>query len=32
MTYSLDELLDGITPENIHERQDFGPPVGKELL
>ncbi|MDC9594454.1 AbrB/MazE/SpoVT family DNA-binding domain-containing protein [Xenorhabdus sp. IM139775] len=30
--YSLDALLSGITPENIHEKMDFGPPVGKELI
>ncbi|MEB7738481.1 AbrB/MazE/SpoVT family DNA-binding domain-containing protein [Escherichia coli] len=30
--YALDDLLAGITPENIHERIDFGQPVGKELL
>ncbi len=28
--FTLDELLDGITPENIHEEIDFGGPVGKE--
>ncbi|ENG8827657.1 AbrB/MazE/SpoVT family DNA-binding domain-containing protein [Salmonella enterica] len=30
--YSLETLLAGITPDNIHERVDFGAPVGKELL
>ncbi|WP_350304021.1 AbrB/MazE/SpoVT family DNA-binding domain-containing protein [Photorhabdus viridis] len=30
--YSLDTLLAGITSENIHDRVDFGKPVGKELL
>lgn len=30
--YSLDALLAGITSDNIHERVDFGAPVGKELL
>lgn len=30
--YTLDELLAGITEENIHPEVDFGPPVGKELL
>ncbi|MBD2798391.1 AbrB/MazE/SpoVT family DNA-binding domain-containing protein [Xenorhabdus sp. 18] len=30
--YSLDALLAGITPENIHEKMDFGLPVGKELI
>ena len=28
--YALDDLLAGITPENIHECIDFGRPVGKE--
>ena len=28
---TLDELLEGITPENIHEPFDWGPPVGKEI-
>lgn len=30
--YSLAELLDGVTDENIHDRVDFGAAVGKELL
>ena len=30
--YTLEELLAGITPENLHEATDWGPPVGKELL
>ncbi|MBP8939285.1 AbrB/MazE/SpoVT family DNA-binding domain-containing protein [Shinella sumterensis] len=30
--YDLDELLAGITPENIHEEMDFGAPVGREAL
>jgi antitoxin MazE len=29
---SLDELLAGITDDNLHAEIDFGPPVGKELL
>jgi antitoxin MazE len=29
---TLDELLAGITDENIHPETDFGPPVGKEIL
>ena len=29
--YTLDELLDGMTKENIPELIDFGPPVGKEI-
>ena len=28
--YSLKELLDKVTPENIHPEVDWGPPVGKE--
>ncbi|UOD50257.1 AbrB/MazE/SpoVT family DNA-binding domain-containing protein [Orrella daihaiensis] len=28
----LDELLAGITPENIHDEESFGQPVGKEIL
>lgn len=28
--YSLDEMLEGITPENIHPAVDWGPPVGNE--
>lgn len=28
----MDDLLDLITDENLHEAVDFGPPVGKELL
>lgn len=30
--FRLDDLLQGVTQENIHEREDFGKPVGKELL
>lgn len=29
--YSLDALLAAITPDNLHEEIDFGPPVGKEV-
>lgn len=29
--YTLDELLDGITDENIHPVIDWGPPVGREV-
>jgi antitoxin MazE len=29
--YKLDELLAKVTPENIHELEDFGKPVGKEV-
>ncbi|MCC6126063.1 MAG: AbrB/MazE/SpoVT family DNA-binding domain-containing protein [Pirellulales bacterium] len=30
-TYTLEELVSKITPENRHESIDFGPPVGKEV-
>lgn len=30
--YSLDALLAGITPENQHEKAEFGASVGKEML
>ncbi|MCP1217162.1 AbrB/MazE/SpoVT family DNA-binding domain-containing protein [Acetobacter orientalis] len=30
--YNLDELLAGITAENVHAEVDFGLSVGKELL
>ena len=30
-TYDLDDLLKGITPKNLHEAVDFGPPEGKEV-
>ncbi|BAU12439.1 transcriptional regulator/antitoxin, MazE [Leptolyngbya sp. NIES-3755] len=29
--YSLDELLEDITPENLHAAVDFGRPVGNEV-
>ena len=29
-TYHLDDLLDRISPENLHGEVDFGRPVGKE--
>jgi antitoxin MazE len=29
--YSLDQLLDGITEENIHDETDMGVAVGKEI-
>lgn len=29
--YTLEELVDGITDDNIHEEADWGPPVGKEF-
>lgn len=31
-SYSLDDLVAGITPENRHTEMDFGAPQGKELL
>ena len=30
--YDLDALLAGITPQNRHTEQDFGPAQGQELL
>ncbi|HEY2739756.1 MAG TPA: AbrB/MazE/SpoVT family DNA-binding domain-containing protein [Thermoanaerobaculia bacterium] len=30
--YTLEELVQGITPENRHEEIDFGPPVGREIV
>ncbi len=30
--YSLADLVAGITPDNLHEAEDFGEPVGEELL
>jgi antitoxin MazE len=32
VTYSLDNLLAGITPGNAHSEFSFGKPVGKEAL
>ncbi|MCW5574798.1 MAG: PbsX family transcriptional regulator [Burkholderiales bacterium] len=32
LDYELNELLDGITPRNLHDESDFGAPAGKELL
>jgi antitoxin component of MazEF toxin-antitoxin module len=29
--YTLQQLLEGVTPENIHAEVDFGRPVGKEV-
>jgi len=29
-TITLEWLLEGITPDNLHPEIDFGPPVGKE--
>jgi len=28
--YTLAQLLDGVTPQNVHGEVDFGRPVGKE--
>jgi antitoxin MazE len=28
--YDLDDLINGITSQNLHEPMDFGPPQGKE--
>jgi antitoxin MazE len=30
-TYTLDELLDQVTPENQHDEVDWGEPVGDEV-
>lgn len=32
LEFSLDELLSGVTSENLHAGVDFGRPVGKEKL
>jgi antitoxin MazE len=29
--YKFDDLLAGITPENLHEETDWGPAVGNEV-
>ena len=29
--YTLDDLLDGVKPDNLHGESDFGPPAGKEV-
>lgn len=29
--YQLQELLDAITPENVHEPVEWGAPVGREV-
>jgi len=31
-SYDLAQLLERITPDNLHEEVDFGPPVGRERL
>lgn len=28
--FTLDQLLAGITPENLHKEESFGPAVGRE--
>jgi antitoxin MazE len=30
--YNLEELVEGITPQNRHAEVDLGPPVGREIL
>lgn len=30
--YTLDELLKGVTPENVHPEMDYGPDVGREIM
>jgi antitoxin component of MazEF toxin-antitoxin module len=30
--YTFRELMDQVTPDNLHAEVDFGGPVGKELL
>ncbi len=30
--YTLDELLKGMTPENVHPEIDWGPDVGREII
>jgi len=30
--YRIEDLMAGVTAENLPEKIDFGPPVGKELL
>ncbi|HAU5565789.1 TPA: MazF-MazE toxin-antitoxin system antitoxin MazE [Serratia fonticola] len=31
VSYSLAELLDGVTAENLHDQVEWGEPVGKEI-
>jgi len=31
-TFSLEDLVAAITPENRHEEVDWGPPMGSELI
>ena len=30
--YRIEDLMAGVTDENLPEKIDFGPPIGKELL
>ncbi len=30
--FKLEDLLSGVTQDNLHDRLDFGSPVGKELI
>jgi antitoxin MazE len=30
VVYRLDDLLENVTRENLHDEQDYGPPVGGE--
>ena len=30
-SYTLDELLAGVRPSNLHAETDWGPPAGKEI-
>lgn len=30
--YSIDALLSGVTPENVHDKEYFGEAKGKELI
>jgi len=32
LRFNREELIAGITPENLHEAVDYGDPVGEELL
>ena len=29
--HDLDRMLDQMTPANLHDEMDFGPPVGREV-
>ncbi|MGK9469101.1 type II toxin-antitoxin system antitoxin MazE [Pantoea agglomerans] len=31
VSYSLEELLEGVTEENLHDPVEWGEPVGKEI-